>query len=37
MEKRQIATIGDFCLNEECEDYNKIGCGNMVKYGKTGK
>jgi transposase-like protein len=37
MEKRQIAKIGDFCLNEECEDYNQIGCGNMVKYGKTGK
>lgn len=37
MEKRQIASIGDFCLNEECKDYNKKDCVNIVKYGKTGK
>jgi len=37
MEKRQMASIGSFCLNEECEDYNKKDCGNIVKYGKTGK
>lgn len=35
MEENQIATIGSFCLNEQCEDYQKVGHGNMMKYGKT--
>jgi hypothetical protein len=33
MEKRQIANIGDFCLSEECEEYKRIGRGNIIKYG----
>jgi transposase-like protein len=37
MEKRQRANIGDFCLNEECEEYEKINGGNMIRYGKTSK
>jgi len=35
MEEKQIATIGSFCLNEICEDYNKINNGNVIKSGKT--
>jgi len=37
MEEVQIATIGSFCLNKACEDYQKINHGNMVKNGKTDK
>ena len=37
MEENQIATIGTFCLNEACEDYNKINQGNVIKSGKTDK
>ncbi len=37
MEENQIATIGSFCLNEQCKDYNKINSGNVVKSGKTDK
>ena len=33
----QVATIGSFCLNEACEDYNKTNHGNITKYGKTDK
>jgi transposase-like protein len=35
LEEKQIATIGSFCLNEECEDYQKVNHGNMIKHGKT--
>ena len=35
MEENQIATIGTFCLNEACEDYNKINRGKVIKNGKT--
>ncbi len=35
MEEKQITTTGSFCLNEACEDYQKLNCGNMMKYGKT--
>jgi len=37
MEENQIATIGSFCLNEACEDYNKANRGNVIKSGKTDK
>src|SRR5256884_4684199 len=37
MENQQITTIGSFCLNEACVDYQKIDLGNVVKCGKTGK
>jgi transposase-like protein len=37
MEEKQIATIGSFCLNEACEEYQKVNHGNMMKYGKTEK
>jgi transposase-like protein len=35
MEEKQIATIGSSCLNERCEDYQKVNHGNMIKHGKT--
>lgn len=35
MEEKQLTTIGTFCLNEVCEDYQKVNSGNMIKYGKT--
>jgi transposase-like protein len=35
MEEMQITTIGSFCWNEACEDYQKVNYGNMVKNGKT--
>src|SRR5205807_9496879 len=35
MEEQQMATIGSFCLNEECEDYKQIDRKNVVKCGKT--
>ena len=37
MEKQQIVTIGSFCLNEACVDYQKTDLGNVVKCGKTDK
>src|SRR5437660_10877804 len=37
MEEMQIATIGSFCQNEACEDYQKVNHGNMIKNGKTDK
>jgi hypothetical protein len=37
MEKQQIATIGSFCLNEACVDYQQIDLGKVVKCGKTDK
>src|SRR5437660_12662650 len=37
MEKQQIATIGSFCLNEACVDYQQIDLGKVVKNGKTEK
>jgi len=35
MEKQQIATIGSFCLNEACVDYQKNRSRVVVKCGKT--
>jgi len=35
MSEMQIANIGSFCLNEACEDYQKVNYGNVTKYGKT--
>ena len=37
MEEKQIAPIGSFCLNEACEEYQKVHHGNMMKYGQTEK
>jgi len=37
MEEMQVAEIGSFCLNEACEDYQKVYHGNMMKHGKTDK
>ena len=37
MEEMQVAEIGSFCLNEACEDYQKVNHGNMIKHGKTDK
>ncbi len=33
MEEKRISTIGSFCLNEACEDYQQVR--NIIKYGKT--
>jgi transposase-like protein len=35
MEK--LVNVGDFCPNEDCEDYGQTGRGNIRKYGKTEK
>jgi transposase-like protein len=35
MEKRQIVNIGSFCMNEGCEEYERINRGNIIRYGKT--
>jgi transposase-like protein len=35
MEEQQLTTIGSFCLNEACKEYQKVNHGNMMKYGKT--
>src|SRR5690348_14071365 len=35
MEEMQIATIGSFCMNESCGEYQNVGRGNMLKNGKT--
>jgi transposase-like protein len=35
MEKRQIANVGEYCMNEECEEYEKIDRGNIIRYGTT--
>ena len=37
MEEMQIVTIGSFCQNEACKDYQKVDRGNMMKNGKTDK
>jgi transposase-like protein len=37
MEKQQTVTIGSFCLNEACVDYQQNDLGNVVKCGKTDK
>jgi len=37
MEEMQVAEIGSFCLNEACEDYQKVHYENMMKHGKTEK
>jgi hypothetical protein len=31
VEEKQITTIGNFCLNEACEDYQKVNHGNIIK------
>lgn len=36
MEEMRTATIESFCMNESCEEYQKVGHGNMIKNGKTG-
>lgn len=37
MDKRQLAEIGSFCMNEACGDYKQVGLKNIVKCGKTEK
>jgi len=37
MEEMQIVTVGSFCWNEACKDYQKINHGNMIKSGRTNK
>jgi transposase-like protein len=37
MGEMQLAGIGTFCLNEECENYKKVIPENVVKYGQTEK
>ena len=33
----QLVNVGDFCLNEDCEDHGQTGRGNIRKFGKTEK
>ena len=33
----QLVNVGDFCPNENCEDYGQTGRGNIRKFGKTEK
>jgi transposase-like protein len=37
MGELQLATIGTFCMNGACKDYQKILPENVVKYGQTEK
>jgi transposase-like protein len=37
MEEMQTATIGSFCMNEACRDYQKVNHENIIKSGKTEK
>jgi transposase-like protein len=30
-----LGQVGTFCPNEDCEQYGKVGAGNIVKYGKS--
>ena len=30
-----LAQAGTICLNKDCEQYGKVGAGNIVKYGKS--
>lgn len=30
-----LAQAGTFCPNKGCEQYGKVGAGNLVKYGKS--
>lgn len=32
---RELASVGDFCPNPECEQYGKIGAKTVIHYGKT--
>jgi len=31
----ELAAVGDFCPNPECEDYGKIEAKTIIRYGKT--
>ena len=33
----QLVNVGEFCPNEDCEDYGQTGRGNLRKFGKTEK
>jgi len=37
MEEKQLPEICTFCMNEACEDYQKIKPDNVIKYCKTEK
>jgi transposase-like protein len=37
MSEMQLAEMGTFCMNEACEDYQKIKPDNLIKYGQTEK
>jgi hypothetical protein len=36
-EKEANREFGDFSSNEDYEDYEKIGHGNLINYGQTNK
>lgn len=31
----ELAAVGSVCPNKGCEDYGKVGLGNIIRYGKT--
>ena len=32
---RELATVGDFCPNPECEDYGTVEAKVIIRYGRT--
>jgi transposase-like protein len=32
---RELASVGDFCPNPECENYGKVEAQVIIRYGKT--
>ena len=33
--KPELVAVGEFCPNEECEDYGQVNKKHIVRYGKT--
>lgn len=31
----ELVTVGEFCPNEECEEYGQVENNQIVRYGKT--
>ncbi len=32
---RELASVGDFCPNPDCEDYGKLEDNHIIRYGQT--
>ena len=33
----ELVNVGEFCPNPACQEYGKVGGGNIIRYGKTGE